>query len=210
VILDLSNDEDALLQAMHKKHRYNIRLADRHGISVRDLGAAGLDDWYEIYRETARRDRIAIHSRDYYATLFDLAAGDSALSMSLYMAEHESEILAGIIVARFGAGATYLYGASSNRKREMMPNYALQWHAIRMARSQGCLWYDMFGIAPPGEPNHPMTGLTRIKTGFGGRIVERAGSWDYPMSAVRYALFRGAERVRDVYFHRVRRAGRGG
>ncbi|MGN1238533.1 MAG: peptidoglycan bridge formation glycyltransferase FemA/FemB family protein [Muribaculaceae bacterium] len=44
--------------------------------------------------------------------------------------------------------ATYLYGASSSRMRNLMPAYALQWKAMQLAKASCCVEYDMFGIAP--------------------------------------------------------------
>jgi lipid II:glycine glycyltransferase (peptidoglycan interpeptide bridge formation enzyme) len=85
-----------------------------------------------------------------------------------------------------------------------MPNYALQWRAIEDAVGSGCAWYDMFGIPPADDPSHPMHGLYRFKTGFGGSIVHRLGAWDAPVRPLAAGLFRLAERGRDVYFHRLR------
>jgi lipid II:glycine glycyltransferase (peptidoglycan interpeptide bridge formation enzyme) len=77
-----------------------------------------------------------------------------------------------------------------------MAPYALQWQAMRDAKDFGCTQYDMFGIPPDEDPHHPMAGLYRFKTGFGGNIIHRPGSWDYPCNSVLYALFSGAERLR--------------
>lgn len=229
VIIDLRQEEEVLLGAMKSKTRYNVRLAGKRGVEVREgrvrapaareategaLGGAGapgaepaddLDRWYELYRETAARDRIAIHSAAYYRALFDTAAVYPAVDLSLLVAEHEGELLAGIIVLRFGGTATYLYGASSNRKRNLMAPYALQWEAMRRSRAAGAAHYDLFGVPPADDPGHPMHGLFRFKTGFGGRILHRAGGWDYPARRAGYALYRAAERARTFYYKRIRK-----
>ncbi|MFW5690105.1 MAG: lipid II:glycine glycyltransferase FemX [Spirochaetota bacterium] len=205
VIVDLDRDEERILAAMHKKNRYNIRLAERKAVRVRRATADELPRWYELYEETARRDAIAIHSFAYYAHLFELASSVPEPRLVLYLAEHEGEVLAGIIVVHHGDGATYLYGASSDRKRNLMPNYALQWHAMQAARAEGMRWYDFFGIPPADDPSHPMHGLYRFKTGFGGAIVSRLGAWDVPLRPVASRAFRLAERARDFYFHRMRK-----
>jgi lipid II:glycine glycyltransferase (peptidoglycan interpeptide bridge formation enzyme) len=95
-----------------------------------------------------------------------------------------------------GKEATYLYGASSNIKRNLMAPYALQWKAIQDAQSSGCIVYDLFGIPPNEDPDHPMAGLYRFKTGFGGSIIHRPGSWDYPCKPLLYTLFKRAEHLR--------------
>lgn len=207
VIIDLNRSEDELLAGMHKKNRYNIRLAARKDVRVRRVDATRLPEWYELYRETAVRDGIVVHSRRYYERLFELAAEDTEAELRLYVAEHEDELLAGIVVSHYRGGATYLYGASASRKRNLMPNYALQWHAVTQAREAGCRWYDLFGVPPDDDPEHPMHGLYRFKTGFGGALVHRLGAWDAPLRPVASAVYRVAERAREVYFHRVRRHG---
>jgi lipid II:glycine glycyltransferase (peptidoglycan interpeptide bridge formation enzyme) len=205
------HDDDTLLASMKSKTRYNVRLAAKRGVNVRDAGPGALDHWYDIYRETAARDRIAIHSRAYYQALFDTAAEHPGeVKLTLYMAEHEGDTLGGIIVGRHGEEAVYLYGASANVKRNLMAPYLLQWEAIRAARAAGAHRYDFFGIPPAENPGHPMHGLYRFKVGFGGAVEERPGSYDRPFQPIRYALFRRAEEVRQYYYKVLRkRIGRG-
>ena len=173
---------------------------------------SALSEWYRLYQQTARRDRITLHSQDYYKTLFALAGsyGKGAPELYLLSARHEGQLLAGIIVAVKGEGAWYLYGASSDRKRNLMPSYGLQWRAIQLARQRCCRFYDLFGIPPSDDPKHPMHGLFRFKTGFGGRVVNRAGCYDVPLRPVLYRLYRGAERLRSAYYRRWRKRLAGG
>lgn len=225
VVIDLSRSQEELLGDMHKKNRYNIGLSERKGVRVRDAGVGDLEHWYGLYRETAARDRITIHPLRYYRRLFDLASADAAaaagstgvgaaggepaggVSVHLYLAEHEDDLLAGVIVAHFAGMATYLYGASSDRKRNLMPNYALQWHAMERAREAGMRSYDLFGVPPADDPRHPLHGLYRFKVGFGGALIHRAGCWDVIGRPARYGVYRLAERARSFYFHRLRKAG---
>ena len=217
VILDLSATEKELLEGMKPKWRYNIRLAERKGVKVIEAGKEGISDFMALYSQTARRDRIAIHAQSYYETLFTTAeevasvmqAGEAGQipehmvpSISLYFAEHEGAKLAAIIVLRKNRHATYLYGASSDTKRNLMPAYALQWHALSQARQKGCISYDFFGIPPDAsDPAHPMAGLYLFKTGFGGRIIHREGAWDYPIHPLWHAIYRNAENIR-LFWHR--------
>jgi lipid II:glycine glycyltransferase (peptidoglycan interpeptide bridge formation enzyme) len=211
VILDLAGGEEQLLAAMKSKTRYNIRLAAKKGVEISTIPAdqlePALSEWYSLYRETARRDRITLHNEDYYKRLFTLAGsyGTGAPQLFLLTARHEGELLAGIIVALKGEGAWYLYGASSDRKRNLMPSYGLQWSAIQLAREQGCRFYDLFGIPPSDDPQHPMHGLLRFKTGFGGRVVNRPGCYDVALRPLLYRLYRGAERLRGAYYRRWRK-----
>jgi lipid II:glycine glycyltransferase (peptidoglycan interpeptide bridge formation enzyme) len=206
VILDLDHAEQALLAAMKPKTRYNIGLARKKGVVVQEGSPADLPAWFELYRETARRDRITLHAFDYYRRQFELAASPGGkVTLKLLLARHEADLLAGIIVALKGQSAWYLYGASADRKRNLMPAYALQWEAIRLARRAGCLSYDLFGIPPADDPAHPMHGLFRFKTGFGGRMLNRPGCWDVPLRLSGYLAYRLAERGRQWYYRRLRK-----
>jgi lipid II:glycine glycyltransferase (peptidoglycan interpeptide bridge formation enzyme) len=208
--------EDAILGEMKSKWRYNIGLAEKKGVEVRlsppDSRGVPLDlqSFYRIYKETAGRDGISIHSMDYYAALFNKAwkynaepvedgAKKPAVDVRLYLASHEKEDIAGIITLFRGSEAVYLYGASSNHKRNLMAPYALQWRAMRDAKAAHCLYYDLFGIppcSPEEDPDHPMAGLYRFKTGFGGKIIHRAGSWDYIARPLLKTLYSAAEASR--------------
>jgi lipid II:glycine glycyltransferase (peptidoglycan interpeptide bridge formation enzyme) len=209
VLVDLSRPTETILGEMKPKWRYNIRLAEKKGVTVRRADEAELPVFYTLFRETAKRDGIAIHSLDYYAGLFSLCREyrEGALAgvlpdrsvrpdIRLYIAAEGGEDLAAIITLFRGTKAVYLYGASSDHKRNLMAPYALQWKAIEDARAAGCLEYDLFGIPPRDDPKHPMAGLYRFKTGFGGTIIHRNGSWDYPYRPVMKSLFEAAEALR--------------
>jgi lipid II:glycine glycyltransferase (peptidoglycan interpeptide bridge formation enzyme) len=200
VLVDLTPPPEDILAAMKPKWRYNTGLAEKRGVTVTQRGEQGIDIFYRLLAETAERDGIAIHSIDYYRALFEECRNDETSAtpakLHLYAAEHEGDVLAAIVTLFRGKQATYLYGASANVKRNLMAPYALQWKAMQDAREYGCTVYDLFGIPPNEDPDHPMAGLYRFKTGFGGRIIHRPGSWDYPCKPALYALFSGAERLR--------------
>jgi len=199
VLIDLTVPAESILAAMKPKWRYNIGLAEKRGVLVKRPGVGGLEIFYTLLKETAARDGIAIHSVDYYRTLFELFGAvpeNSGRGLRLYTAEHDGDVLAAIVVLLWGKYATYLYGASSGVKRGLMAPHALQWQAMRDAKASGCSVYDLFGIAPDGDPGHPMAGLYRFKTGFGGQIIHRGGSWDYPYSPALYGIFRAVEAAR--------------
>jgi lipid II:glycine glycyltransferase (peptidoglycan interpeptide bridge formation enzyme) len=203
VLVNLTPSADEILAAMKPKCRYNIGLAQKRGVVVCDCGAGGeLEVFYRLLTETARRDSIAIHSIEYYRALFEECQKESGRAvpaqLRLYTARHENDDLAAIAALFRGKQATYLYGASSNIKRNLMAPYALQWKAMQDAKAFGCTVYDLFGIPPDESPGHPMTGLYRFKTGFGGKIARRPGSWDYPYKPITRALFKSAESLRKM------------
>jgi lipid II:glycine glycyltransferase (peptidoglycan interpeptide bridge formation enzyme) len=210
VFVDLTLPQEGILAAMKSKWRYNISLAGKKGVQVNTPNEQGLEAFYALLQETAVRDGIAIHSIDYYQTLFALCAeryinavnrvenwvNQNNPQLRLYTATHEGDTLAAIVVLFYGEYATYLYGASSGVKRNLMAPYALQWKAMQDAKAAGCRHYDLFGIPPNDDPSHPMAGLYLFKTGFGGKVLHRPGSWDYVYKPIVYRLFRIAEAAR--------------
>ena len=205
VLLPLDKTEEELLSAMKPKWRYNIRLAEKKGVTVKAAGAESIDSFYKVFMETAARDRIAVHSKDYYKSLLELPADGSHVKTTLYIAEHEGETLAGIITLFTDTEAVYLYGASSDNKRNLMPAYLLQWTAIQDAKKFGSKVYDFYGIPPTDDEHHPMHGLYRFKTGFGGTVVHRAGSIDMPTKRTLYGIYIFLEKLRAFYFKKVRK-----
>jgi len=209
VIISLIENEEDILLRMKSKTRYNIRLSFRKGVAVKQAGMESLDDWYRLYEETALRDKISIHSKSYYKKIFELSLdGDNSKEnpeIVLFRADYNGQLLAGIIVAVLGNKATYLYGASSNKHRNLMPAYALQWEAIKYAKERACTEYDLFGIPPEDNPDHPMSGLYKFKTGFGGDILHRPGCWDLPLKPMVYTVYRWAESLRLFYYKKLRK-----
>jgi len=194
VILDLTQPMELIIEQMKPKWRYNYRLALKKGVKVRQAEKNEITTFYKLLKETSKRDKIAIHGFDYYKALFTYDSSE----IRLYLAEHEGDILAGIITLFRGSDAVYLYGASSDKKRNLMPAYALQLKAIEDAKNYSCEKYDFFGIPPEKDESHSMSGLYQFKTGFGGKIIHRPGSWDYPNRYMIYRIFRIAENFRNA------------
>jgi peptidoglycan pentaglycine glycine transferase (the first glycine) len=187
VMLDLTLDEDALLGAMKPKTRYNIRLAGRKDVIARPGGPDDLLRIYDMYAETAARDDFIIRPFDYYCDAWgDFVAAGLAQP---FVAEFEGELLAALILFRLGRTAWYMYGASSNRHRNRMPNHLLQWEAIRWARAEGCTSYDFWGAPDQADESDPMWGVYRFKAGFGGHFVRHIGAYDYPVSRPLYWFY---------------------
>ena len=212
VILPLEKSEDEIMGQFKSKWRYNIRLAEKKGCVIEcmptskeaDIDVA-IDVFYSLYETTAKRDGIAIHTKNYYKSLFLLATHYSDLSVRLYVAKYEGLPLASIITIFYKNEATYLYGASSNENRNLMPTYLLQYRAIMDAKAFGCQIYDFYGMPPCDDAGHPMAGLYLFKTGFGGKIVHRLGSIDAYRSAWRYGAYSLAEEMRAFYFKRIKK-----
>ncbi len=187
LLLDLTRTEDELLAAMKQKTRYNVRLATRRGVMVRPGTTADLGAFYQLYAETAQRDGFVIRPAEYYQDVWGTFL-DEGLA-HLLLAEFAGETLAGLILFTFGPTAWYMYGASSDRHRQQMPNYLLQWEAICRARAAGCTLYDLWGAPDTLDEADPMWGVVRFKLGLGGELARGLGAWDYAASQTGYRLY---------------------
>ncbi len=213
-LVDLTGTEEEILEKMHSKWRYNIRLSERKGVAIhRYLGndinlSEKIDKFYELTKITNARDGNASHAKAYYADLIkssaeEISKGRDVPVISLYIAEHEGEEIASIMTLFSHDEAIYLYGASSNNKRNLMPNHLLQWTAMKDAKAYGSKFYDMYGMPPEGkDENHPMHGLYMFKANFGGKNIHRTGSWDIPLKAI-YRPYNTAEKLRAFWHKKI-------
>jgi lipid II:glycine glycyltransferase (peptidoglycan interpeptide bridge formation enzyme) len=193
--LDITPPAEEILASFHPKTRYNLRLAQKRGVTIKsDCAPEDLPVFYDLLTETARRDRFLIRSYSYFETIWrELVARDYA---RLFLAYYQGEPIAGTLAFIFGDKAWYLYGASSNRHRNVMPNYLLQWTMILWAKERGCRIYDFRGV--PGKEvgeDHPLYGLYRFKKGFNGIFTEFIGEYDYVYSPFYYWLWQAAQPV---------------
>lgn len=195
VLVDLTPSEAELLQRMKQKTRYNIRLAERKGVTIRPGTLADSSLLYHMYAETSLRDGFVIRDEDYYRTVWDTFThsftSDTANQpgMESLIAEVAGEPVAGVIIYRFGGKAWYLSGMSVDAHREKMPNYLLQWEAIRRAKVAGCTVYDLWGAPDEFTETDPLWGVYRFKEGLGGTVVRTLGAWDDPIRPTLYRWY---------------------
>ncbi len=178
--IDITPPEEALLGSFSAKHRYNIRLAGRKGVEVRRTeDIADMTEFYRVLQVTAERDGFNIRNLSYYEAIWrEVVATGGA---HLFLAEYEGEILSGALIFTLGKRGWYVYGASSNEHRNLMPNYALHWEIMRFLKERGHEIYDMRGISGDLTPGSHLYGLYRFKKGFAGRVVEYRGEMDLPL-----------------------------
>jgi len=185
--LDITGDLEDIMAGFHSKTRYNIRLAGRKGVKVRVGNRSDLKRFQEIMEETGARDNFVVRNLAYFEKMYDALVPPGY--MRLYVAEHEGDMLAGTICIMFGDKCWYLYGASSNTRRNVMPNYALQWEMIKWAKESGCTLYDFRGISGDLDPSNPLYGLYRFKKGFNGSYTEFIGEFDLVFDPLMYKLW---------------------
>lgn len=195
LVVNLADDEEKIMMNMKQKTRYNVRLAGRKDVTVRQGTAADMSIFTGLMQMTGERDAFGIHEPSYYRAAFAIFAPEQA---AMFIAEYEGTPLAALMVFVHGQRAAYLYGASSDEERQRMPAYALQWEAMRWARAKGCTEYDLWGV--PDFPEEKLEdafmarsdglwGVYRFKRGFGGELKRTVGAADKVYSPLLYRLY---------------------
>lgn len=184
--------EESLLAKFQPKTRYNIRLAQKHGVEARVVDSSYLPQFYTLMQETGIRDGFLIRPLSYFQKMMDQMGEHCRLYMCFY---HDKPICGAISIA-YGSRVWYLYGASGNSHRQVMPNYLVQWEMIRWALSQGCEIYDFRGVSGDlDDPNNPLAGLLRFKKGFNGTLCEFIGELDLIISPFAYFIVGQGEKL---------------
>jgi len=182
--IDLTQTEEDILKNCEEKTRYNIRLSSRKGVIVKE---GDVQTFYNIYKETSKRDNFLIHPLSYYQKIKKHMV-DSGMA-KIFIAYLNDEPIAGVFVFMFGSRVWYMYGASKSSHRNVMPNHALHWHIIKWAKSAGYKIYDLWGIPSNPNPKHPLWGVYRFKKGFNGKLIKYAGMHDLVFDPLFYFLF---------------------
>lgn len=171
--------EEEVMAAFEQKTRYNVRLAGKKGVTTRFWSGDGeipdepLTAFAQIMQTTGKRDKFLVRSKEYFANMLR-ALGSHA---RLYMAYLGDLPISGTIAVQYGDKTWYMYGASSNEHRNVMPNYLLQWEMIRWAIGGGSRIYDFRGVSGDLSPENPLYGLYRFKKGFNGDFCEFCGQF---------------------------------
>lgn len=181
--------DDELLKGMNQQWRRNIRRADRSGVEVRTGDRADLARFHEIYLETAERDGFTGRDLPYFETMWDVLNAEDPDRMSVYLAEHEGDLVAATTMVRVGTHAWYSYGASTTAKRNVRGSNAIQWSMIRDAVLAGAHVYDMRGITEGVGADDPEIGLLQFKVGTGGEAVAHLGEWDKAINRLLHVAF---------------------
>ena len=184
--------EEQVFAELHQKTRYNVRLATKKGVVIKEGTRDDLKDFHKIMIETGERDNFIIRSLEYFEKMYDEMAPNH---MKLLMAYHEDKPISGIIPIMYGNKVWYLYGASSNSHRNLMPNYLLQWTMIQEAIKRGADMYDFRGVSGVVDESHPQYGLYRFKKGFNAEFTEFIGEIYVPYKPFVYRLYKFSEKA---------------
>ncbi len=208
--LDIAASPDEVMKGFHSKWRYNIRLAERKGVEVKqECTRDDLKIFHDLYRVTAQRDRFTGRPLAYFQKLWDVLVEKEMAK--LFLTFYQGQPLSGAFCFVLPPQCWYVYGASSNEHRNVMPNHLMQWAMIRWAKERGCTVYDFRGVADvstpatapqpgtdgkgeaSGSPDHGgdkhLEGLNRFKAGFGAHVVQYVGEWDLPLNKQWYWLW---------------------
>jgi len=183
LILDISKSEQELLNQMHYKTRYNIKLAEKKGILIKK-DKSKFEDFWKLMQETTKRDGFRSHPKEYYRKMLEISG------IELFVAEYQNKIIAANIVVFWGKTAIYLHGASDYKHRNLMTPHLLQWEQIQEAKKRGCAEYDFWGIDEQKWP-----GVTRFKKGFGGREIIYPGAFDSVFQPIWYSIYKIARKI---------------
>lgn len=192
VMVDLSASEEEILMRMKQKTRYNVRLAEKKGVSLRVGKLEDLGMLYKMYAETSVRDGFVIRDEEYYMTVWKLFMSSTPHgqpSTVPLIAEVDGEAVAAIFLFMFAGRGYYVYGMSRNAQREKMPSYLLQWAAMKHAKAHGCLTYDLWGAPDVFDESDSMWGVYRFKEGLGSDVVRTLGAYDFAPSKFWYSMY---------------------
>lgn len=196
LLLDLKKSNAEILASMHPKTRYNIHLAEKKGVIVKEEKNGEV--FWELNKDTIGRDDFKSHNKEYYKQMLDL---DMVVQLTAYF---EGVPIASNICINYNGVFIYLHGASANVHRNVMAPYLLQWYGIQLAKKLGCKEYDFWGMAPVEKidgknqicynnfcwnESHPWSGVTRFKVGFGGVVKNYPGAFEVVISGKKYKLF---------------------
>ncbi len=201
--LNLTKSEEDLLKNMHPKTRYNIKVAQKHGVVIaEDDSPEAFENYLKLTFETTRRQKFYAHDEKYHRLMWETLkkSGMAHLFTATYSHEGQKHILASWIVFLFNGVLYYPYGASSDRFRNTMASTLLMWEIIRFGQKKGAKIFDMWGaLGPEPNPADPWFGFHRFKMGFSPKPVEFIGSYDLIIDPVLYRFYNLGHRMRNLF-----------
>ena len=218
-VLDLTKSEDELLKGMHPKTRYNIKVAQKHGVKVlEDNSDKAFETYLKLTSETTKRQKFYAHTQNYHKLMWQelgiknqelriknkknhdskfLLHDSNRLTAHLLLAKYKNEVLVDWVLFTFKDTLYYPYGASSDQHRETMASNLIMWEAIKFGKKLGLKKFDMWGaLGPNPDPNDPWYGFHRFKQGYGAELVEFIGSYDLIINPILYKMYKAGDKLR--------------
>ncbi len=202
-ILDLTKSEEELLKNMHPKTRYNIKVAQKHGVEViEDNSDRAFEQYIKLTHETTKRQGFYAHTENYHRLMWESFGKQKTkeLSAHLFLAKYKNDVLAAWMLFVFKDTLYYPYGSSSSLHREVMASNLLMWEVIKFGKKLGLKKFDMWGaLSLDPDKNDPWFGFHRFKEGYGGKLVEYIGSYDLVINPFLYFIFKIADKIRWLF-----------
>ncbi|MBI2066113.1 peptidoglycan bridge formation glycyltransferase FemA/FemB family protein [Candidatus Woesebacteria bacterium] len=183
--IDLTASEEELLKSFHSKTRYNIRLAQKNGVEVKENNSdKAFEKYISLTRETAQRQNFYAHKEKYHRLMWtvlhkEMVKEGKAPIARLLTATYKKEIITAWIVFTWHDFLYYPYGASTDKYKNVMANNLIMWEAIRFGKRLGLSTFDLWG-------REEGKGFTRFKEGYNPKVVEFLGTWDLVTSHLYY------------------------
>lgn len=202
LLMDIRPSEAELLAKMKPKTRYNVRLAERHGVKIRfSRRTEDMEQFIECIYATTNRKAIRPHLKKYYRNFFTVFSKEQCI---VAIAEHEGKVLAANLLVFFEDTAYYLHGGSSDVGRHVMAPFLLQWKSIEEAKKRGMYQYNFGGVSLQGKNmNEAWAGITRFKQGFTPTtpLITFPGAYDIIVSPFSYRLYRCLRLLQTIVKH---------
>ncbi len=196
IILDLTKSEDELLNNMHPKHRYNMRLAQKHGVVIEKAkNIFDFEIFWDLLYATSLRQKYYVHPKHYYQKIWEIFSPKGLCY--ILTAKYNGEALSSWMLFSYNEVFYYPYGGSADKFQNLFPSNLLGWEAIKLGKELGCSNFDMWGAAKnPTNESDPWWGFTNFKLKFGGQLVEFMDSYDFVVNKKLYKMFNLANNLR--------------
>ncbi len=201
LIVDISKEEKEIMAEMKSKWRYNIRLAKKKGVRIKQAETVEeIGEFWKLLKQNSIDNSFSTHSKEYYYRQLEILSGQDM--EVLLLAKKGKKTVAANLIGFYGPTAYYLHGAMDREYSNLMAPHLLQWQAIKLAKKRGCTRYDLFGIAPPkASKDHPWQGFSRFKKGFAPetKITSYPGAYFIPISSLKYLAYKSVKKVKNYF-----------
>jgi lipid II:glycine glycyltransferase (peptidoglycan interpeptide bridge formation enzyme) len=195
-LIDLTKTEDQILESMHPKTRYNIRVANRYGVEIKEqTDNQGFEIYLKLLFDTTKRQGFYLHSQKYHRDLWKKLKDTGMIHIML--ASYQNQILSAFMIFNIKDQLFYPYGASLDTNRQVMAPTLLMWEVIKLGQKLGCKTFDMWGcLGPRAKENENGYGFHRFKQGYGGKLVEYVGTYDLVINPILYKIYNSIDKTR--------------
>lgn len=197
--IDLRPTEEELMKSFSSKTRYNIKVAQKNGVVVKeDNSDSAFEEYLKLTKETVSRQGFYAHTEKYHRLMWNILK--KAGIAHLLIAKYKGKTLTTWILFKWKDFLYYPYGASTEEYKNVMASNLMMWEAIKFGKKQGLTTFDLWG-------REEGKGFTRFKEGYNPKVIEFVGTWDLVIEKSLYPIYRLAEKVRWISLKLFAKAG---